>query len=331
MSHDIETCFLYQKPAWHGLGNVLTEAPNSAMAMKMGGMEWKAGLAPLEAYIPADFSPATMGIEFRKKIPHRFAVVRDTDLRILGIVSDDYRIVQNSEAFAFTDELLGGGDIKYETGGVLISPQSGTCRTWILAKSNRELNVAGDKIAPYVCFVNSFDGKSSMIAAMVTTRVVCANTLSMALGGAKRTCYIEHTGDIQSKVKEAQQVLGLVDDYVAGFPEAAEKLININLYTDEVNQFLEDLFPAPTVGDTAIKMKNRQYLKDVVLNRFEKTDNLQKFKGSGWALYNAVADVVNHADPIRKTQNWQENRFMRVVEGHAVVQRAQILIMGIKA
>lgn len=292
MSHDIETCFLYQKPAWHGLGNVLTEAPNSKMAMKMGGMEWMAALAPLEVHIPAGFSAATLGVDVRKNLPHRFAVVRDTDLRVLGVVSDDYRIVQNHEAFAFTDELLGGGDIKYETGGVLISPQSGACKTWILARSNKDFNVSGDKIAPYVCFVNSFDGKSSMVAAMVTTRVVCQNTLTMALGGAKRTCYIEHTGDIQSKVKEAQQVLGLVEDYVAGFPEAADKLININLYTDEVNQFLDDLFPAPTVGDTVIKMKNRQFLKDVVLNRFEKTDNLQKFKGTGWALYKDRKSVV---------------------------------------
>jgi phage/plasmid-like protein (TIGR03299 family) len=298
--------------------------------MEMGGMNFKAKFVPFEACIPADFSAATLGVDVRKKIPHQFAVVRDTDLRILGIVSDDYRIVQNSEAFAFTDELLGGGDVRYETGGVLISPYNGACKTWILAKSNKDFDIFGDKIAPYVCFVNSFDGKSSMIAAMVTTRVVCQNTLTMALGGAKRVCFIEHTGDIQSKVKEAQQVLGLVDDYVAGFPEAAEKLLAINLYADEVTKFLDDLFPAPEVGDTARRMANRQYLKDIVLNRFEKSADLARFKGTAWALYNSVVDVVNHVDPFRKTQNWQANRFLRVVDGHDVVQRSQALLMEIR-
>ena len=330
MSSNIETCFLYQKPAWHGLGNVLTEAPNSTVAMEMGGMKWLAKFVPLEACIPADFSGATMGVEVRKKIPHQFAVVRDIDLRVLSTVSDDYRIVQNHEAFAFTDELLGGGGVKYETGGVLISPYNGSCKTWILARSDQDFVVAGDKIAPYVCFVNSFDGKSSMIAAMVTTRVVCQNTLTMALGGASRTCYIEHTGDIQSKVKEAQRVLGLIEDYVAGFPEAAEALIARNLYADEVKKFLDDLFPAPLQGDTQKRMENRTFMKDLVLNRYEKTDNLAQFRGTAWALYNATVDVVNHADPFRKTQNWQANRFMRIVDGHGITQKAQALLMEMK-
>ena len=220
--------------------------------------------------------------------------------------------------------------MRYETGGVLVSPYNGACKTWILARSKQDFNVAGDKIAPYVCFVNSFDGKSAMIAAMVTTRVVCQNTLTMALSGAPRTCYIKHTGDIQSKVKEAQQVLGLIDGYVAGFPEAAEALIARNMYADEVKKFLDDLFPAPEKDDTPRRMKNREFLKGLVLNRYEKTDNLAQFRGTAWALYNATVDVVDHADPFRKTQNWQANRFLRIVDGHEITQMAQALLMKIE-
>lgn len=330
MSHDIETAFLAQKPAWHGLGNVLTEAPNSTVAAEMGGMNFIAKKCRISVEIPSDFSPATLGVAFSKYITGRYAVVRDTDCRVLGVVSDDYRIVQNSEAFAFTDALVGSGDVRYESGGVLISPVSHTCKTWILARTAKDFTVAGDKIAPYVCFVNSFDGKSSMVAAMVTTRVVCQNTLTMALNHAKRTWSIEHTGDIKYKVNEAQRALGLIEDYMTEFPGEAEKLIARNVYADEVKKFLDDLFPAPLEGDTDMRKKNRQYLKDLVVNRYEKPDDLSRFRNTAWALYNSVSDVMTHMKPLRSTRNWAENRFMRVVDGHDIIQKAQTLLMEIK-
>ena len=72
---------------------------------------------------------------------------------------------------------------------------------------------------------------------------------------------IKHVGDIQGKIEEAKRALGLMNEYVAGFPEAAEKLNAINLYDDEVKKFLDDLFPAPAEGDTDKRKENREYLE----------------------------------------------------------------------
>jgi phage/plasmid-like protein (TIGR03299 family) len=313
---------------WHGLGVPIDHAMTSAEAQKMSGLDWIAFFAPVEAVItlPGSLPDA---IPVRKSISHRFAVVRDKDLMCLGVVSDDYRIVQNSEAFAFTDHLIGMG-VKYETAGAIYNPYNGSVKTFMLAKTDH-ITVLGDRVEPYCVFMNSFDGKSGMIAAMTPVRVVCQNTLTMALDRAQRMWMIKHVGDIQGKIEEAKRALGLMNDYVAGFPEIAEKLNAINLYDDEIKKFLDELFPAPTEGDTDRRKDNREYMKGVVMNRFTVPEDIQKFRGNAWGLYNAVSDAITHMQPMRKTQNWRANRFLAVVDGHAVIQRAQNLLMKIVA
>ena len=313
---------------WHGLGVPIDHAMTSAEALLMSGLNWNVFFAPIEAVITLPGS-APDAVATRKLISHRFATVRDKDLMCMGVVSEDYRIVQNSEAFAFTDALVGMG-VKYETAGAIYNPHTGSVKTFMLAKTD-SVQVIGDTITPYCVFMNSFDGKSGMVAAMTPVRVVCQNTLTMALDGAQRSWMIKHVGDIQGKIEEAKRALGLMNDYVAGFPEAAEKLVAINLYDDEVKKFLDDLFPAPLEGDTDKRKENREYLKGVVMNRYTVPEDIQKFRGNAWGLYNAVSDAVTHMQPMRKTANWRSNRFLAVVDGHAIIQRAQSLLMKVTA
>jgi phage/plasmid-like protein (TIGR03299 family) len=293
-------------------------------AYRLSGMNFGVSVAPIEAVIALPD-----GTFMRKRIPHRFATIRDTDLLILGDVSADYQVVQNHEAFAFAADLAGEG-VKFETAGVLRNPYNDSVKTWMLARTDH-ITVLGDRITPYIAFMNSFDGTSGVVAALTPVRVVCENTLTLALRNAARTWTMRHTGDIQSKLNEAKRALGLIADYVEGFPEAAEDLAAVNLYRDEITKFLDDLFPAPEPeNDTELRKKNREYLKGLVLNRYETVPDVQKFRGTGWGLYNSVVDVVNHMPPLRKTKNWEENRFIRVVNGDPIIQRAQLLLMKIR-
>ena len=104
-------------------------------------------------------------------IPGFKANIRDLDNRVLGVVTDRYKVVQNEEAFSFTDSLLGEG-VTYETAGSL---QEGR-RTWILAKLPQKFIISGDEITPYLVFMNSHDGTGAIKAAMTPIRVVCQNT-----------------------------------------------------------------------------------------------------------------------------------------------------------
>ena len=128
MAANVESMFYTRKAPWHGLGVRVEEAPESKEALIQAGLDWK--VEQTDVY-------AASG----QRIPGYKANIRDIDRNILGIVGDRYKIVQNEEAFAFTDGLLGKG-VKYETAGSL----AGGKIVWMLAKLPEKYIISGDAI-----------------------------------------------------------------------------------------------------------------------------------------------------------------------------------------
>ncbi|MCD8332861.1 MAG: hypothetical protein LUB60_01795, partial [Clostridiales bacterium] len=95
MSANVESMFYVRETPWHGLGTKVMQAPDSKNALKMAGLDWTVEQEPI--YTDGEY------IEGYK------ANIRSTDRKVLGVVTDRYKVVQNEEAFAFTDELLGEG------------------------------------------------------------------------------------------------------------------------------------------------------------------------------------------------------------------------------
>ena len=137
MAANVETMFYTGRTApWHGLGVQIDEVPSSSEALRLAGLDWK--VLQRDIYT-----------EEGNKIEQFKANVRDIDQRVLGVVSDKYQVVQNDEAFAFTDALLGEG-VKYETAGSLADGRL----TWLLAKLPERYIMNGDEITPYLVFFN---------------------------------------------------------------------------------------------------------------------------------------------------------------------------------
>ena len=134
MAAAVETMFYTREKPWHGLGIRVENAPDSEEALELTGLNWQVVQEPI-------FS--TSGVE----IPGYKANVRDSDSKVLGIVSDRYKIIQNSEAFSFTDMLIGEG-VRYETAGSLF----GGRKVWMLAKLPQEYIITGERISPYLVF-----------------------------------------------------------------------------------------------------------------------------------------------------------------------------------
>ena len=192
----VETMYSTREKPWHGLGVVVKEAPTSEEALRLAGLDWN--VVQEAIYTP-----------FREKIEGFKANVRDTDRKVLGVVSDRYKVVQNVEAFSFTDELLGHG-VRYETAGSL----SGGRRVWLLARLPREYIIAGERISPYLVFSNTHDGSGSVKVAVTPVRVVCNNTLNLALETAQRSFSMVHTGNISDKITEARDTLFKAESYM---------------------------------------------------------------------------------------------------------------------
>lgn len=168
MAANVESMFYVRETPWHGLGTKVKEAPASNDALILAGLNWQVLQEPI-------FTAASEPIEGYK------VNVRDSDRKALGVVTDRYKVIQNNEAFAFTDELLGEG-VRYETAGSL----QGGKKVWLLAHMPREYIISGEQISPYLVFSNTHDGSGAIKVALTPIRVVCQNTLNLALAKANR-------------------------------------------------------------------------------------------------------------------------------------------------
>lgn len=304
MAHEVENIMYVSNEEngrfvpWHGLGTAVAEAPTSAEAIKLAGLDWIVESKPV-------FTDS--GIE----IPNYKANIRDIDQKVLGVVSNRYQVVQNKDAFDFTDALIGEG-CKYETAGSLC----GGKRIFLLARMP-ESKILDDSFENYICFTNSHDGFSSIKAVMTPVRVVCQNTLSLALSGAKRQWSTKHIGNLDSKLAEAKHTLELANDYMTEFGKAADILAHTKVTDAEVVAILDDLFPVKE-EDSDRRKRNIQEVKDQFMVCMLAPDIL-KFKGTAWSAVNAASDWATHTAPKRMTDNYQENNFNRVLDGHIVI------------
>jgi len=245
---------------------------------------------------------------------------RDCDGKILGVVSNRYKVVQNDEAFEFTDALLGEG-VTYETAGALAEGK----RTWILAKLPHHYIISGDEVTPYMVFMNSHDGSGSIKVAMTPIRVVCQNTLNLALNTAKRCWSTNHIGNIQGKMDEARDTLKLASTYMVELGKGIEELQRKKLTDKQVMEYIETFFPV-SADMSDLQMKNMRSLQLDMRRRYFDAPDLKDVGKNGYRFINAVSDFATHSKPLRETANYKENLFARIVDGNVLIDRAYEMV-----
>lgn len=305
MAANVETMMYVREKPWHGLGTMVQEAPTSADALRLAGLNWRVEPMPLQ-------------VCGGRKVENYKANVRSTDGAVLGVVSDRYRICQNTDAFDFTDSLI-GGDVRYETVGSL----QGGRKIWLLAKLP-ETKVIDDSVVPYLCFTNSHDGSGAIRAIMTPVRVVCNNTLNLALNTAKRSWAARHTGNIEAKLEEAKLCLELADKYMYELNKTADKLANTTVTDEQIQQILSELFPVKETASDREK-ENAKKIKDEYMVCWYMPD-IAKFRNTAWGAVNAMSDMVCHTKPLRNTQNYAENNWGRIMDGHAMLDKMMSLL-----
>lgn len=297
MSHEVESMFWAGREVpWHGLGKQVIEAPSSRDAIQHAGLEW--GVVKQPVFTSFGLDPIV--------VPDVYATIRETDGRILGVVGSYYKVLQNIDAFDFVDNIV-TGDVRYETAGSL----HGGKKVFLLARLPAS-QILGDEIIPYLIFTNSHDGKSAVRAALTPVRVVCQNTLNVALRGAKRIFAVCHKGDVISKMHTAKRVLELSGRYLGALQESAEALSKIIIPDNKVMELCETLIVPNGVDDlTERQYETAKQRINALKFRYDAAPDLAKIRGTGWGFINAVADYVNHEPPARLTATYKD----RLVEG----------------
>lgn len=306
---------------WHGLGTKLEKAPKNAKeAMQAAHLDWKVGLKPV--YV----GEAGMYYEVRdKKAVVRLDQWGKQGCVTLGIVGNDFRPLQNEDAFSFFDPVIRAGQMSYETAGALGDGE----RVWVMAKMNDEIVINKvDKVEKYLLLSNGHDGRTAVQIRFTPIRVVCQNTLSASLKKGEDLMKIYHDTAIHRKFGEAQAVVKKIVD---GYGELAAnfQLMGAKTVTDDgVEKYLAAVFPEPKrkKGQTerayaeAFERNKAVRKTGVKLAREGAGNDAAGVRGTVWATYNGVTELVDHH--WKYEDRWQRLNFLWFGEGERIKQRA---------
>lgn len=282
MAHNIEfinnvaqMAYAGQTP-WHKLGKKVPEDLTPEQMLEAAGLDWEVMKLPLIAN--AD------GVEIQT---NRSALVRKTDNKFLDVVSDDWKTIQNAEAFEFFNEYVMAGDMSMETAGSLRGGQI----VWGLAKVKDSFELfKGDIIQSYLLFSNFHKYGCSTDVRFTPTRVVCNNTLSMALHGkSERMIKVSHRKDFIAQ--DVKEMLGIATDKLQKYKEVAAFLGSKKAKTESVVEYFERIFPmTPGREGEGKQSKNAT----AALHLLETQPGHEYAAGTWWQPLNAVTFMTDH-------------------------------------
>jgi phage/plasmid-like protein (TIGR03299 family) len=314
MSHNLNiredgqaSFFSVREKAWHGLGLILPDCPNSEEAIKLAGLDYEVTKIPNFAQLPSG--------EFMRT--GSFSTMRTDNNVLLGDrLGKEYTVVQNREAFEFFDNIVGAKEAIFETAGAIGQGEI----IFITAKLPNVIKVANhDEVENYLLLCNSHDGSLGIVAMFTPIRVVCNNTLSAAINGKGMKLRIKHTKDVRAHLAIAQKVISMTSDRVKDAEEAFNLMAKKSLSDIAMKQYIEyvvnpklrlqevSLNDAQQAMDELVSGKTQLTIDSIYQYAFEGPgQNIESTRGTVWGAYNAITGFYNNVKSY-KTQNQRMN------------------------
>lgn len=310
MAHEVETMFSGNRETpWHRLGEVVDGVLTAREAIDAAGLNWTVDKYPCLDYEVA-FNEKGEPYHTGKIVEQtdRFYLKRSSDLKRLSIVSDVYKPFQNEQAFSFMDFLVDSGEAKYETAGSL----RGGAIIFVSMETPRHIVLPGeDTVKTYLLLRTSHDGSGRISVYVVTVRVVCMNTLTWAINGAKHSFGFTHTANVEGKVQQARESLGLAFKYEEAFQAEAESLVEITVTDDEIVALLEGTLPVRPSKDAEI---------EAVMSNVRGSETVANYRGTAWGAINGITEYYEHV----KDNRSDSALFGRMLDGQQAKFRTTI-------
>lgn len=282
MAHEIEfvdgkasMAYVGQKP-WHGLGKEVLPDLTPEQMLKAANLDWTVEKIP--AYANINGKNVAIG---------KSALVRNTDHRMIDVVSEDWNPVQNQEAFEFFNEYIMAGDMQMETAGSLRNGQI----VWGLAKVKESFELfKGDRIDSYMLFSNFHKYGFSTDVRFTLIRVVCNNTLTLSLNSAvERMVKISHR--TQFNAGDVKTMLGIATGKLAKYKEMAQFLGTKQATAENAMDYFRFVFPTAANATGDLKLSRNA---NIALSIVETQPGAEFAKGSFWQLFNTVTYMTDH-------------------------------------
>jgi len=296
MAHELETqngvasFASFREPAWHNLGTVFdTEKNTNEMLVAANLNNWNVRLEDLEI-------PSSLVSDKSYQYVVRTNPTDKTQTDVLGIVGERYVPLQNEDLFSFGDNILDGGG-RWETAG---SIRGGRVVFGSLALERETLldpNGVADVVKTYLLINTSHDGSIAIQASITPVRVVCANTLNVALNrtrkkdGVKQSFKIRHTQTAEGKITVARQALGMANSYMDEFDKMAHAMIAKEISAKDFNDIIIAAYPKPDL-DTKGAVKKWENKVDMINDIYTGEYN-GMISGNAWGAFNALTERLD--------------------------------------
>jgi len=312
-SGQYEMMYVGQKP-WHGLGQKLDKPATAEEAITAANLNWTVSQREI---ITAD------GID----LPNHRAIVRDDNKDVFGVMTQWYQPIQNAEAFGFFDSVVGTGQAIYETAGSIF----GGRRIFLTAKLPGEIRATKDDVTQkYLTLINGHDGSLALRMYYTPVRVVCNNTLNASLRDANSSdsIAIYHRGNVEKRIKDAQDALGLAHRYYDEFQNIVDRLVAKQVGAKMVDDMLAEIFQTEGKDPKhSTAFENAEKTKNMFEN--DPKQQLAGIKGTMWAFYNAVAQYADHEATVVKGA--ADKRFNAIVSGTSAGTKQKAMKLCLKS
>jgi phage/plasmid-like protein (TIGR03299 family) len=291
MAHELETVngqtafASLREPAWHGLGTVFNEEVSTAEMLKLAHLDnWNVRLE--DVAIPAGFESDKSYSFVTRTNPFD-----KTKNDVLGVVGERYVPLQNEDLFDFGDLMLDGGG-RWETAGSIKGGRQVFGSLALERQTVLDPNGVSDKVNTYLLINTSHDGSVAIQASITPVRVVCANTLNLALKGkAKQSFKIRHTQTASGKVAQAREALGLANKYMDEFDKMAQAMIETEITKSQFDAIVALAYPAPE-KDAKGSMKKHNDKIDLINSIYVGEFN-NTIAGTKWGAFNALTERLD--------------------------------------
>ena len=332
MAHDLEnqngkTSFAsFREPAWHGLGTVFTEEKNTIEMLEAANLNgWNVRLEDMEI-------PSTLTSDKAYQYVLRTNPTDKNQTDVLGIVGERYVPLQNEDLFSFGDNILDGGG-RWETAG---SIKGGRVVFGSLALERETIldpTGVADKVKTYLLINTSHDGSIAIQASITPVRVVCANTLNLALNqkkkknGVKQSFKIRHTQTAEGKIQIARETLGMANAYMDEFDIMAKAMIEKEVSAKQFNDIILAAYAKPD-ADSKGSFKKWENKIDIINDIYTGEFN-GMISGNAWGAFNALTErldwyrsarggsnesILASASGFDPAINAEKNRLLKVVQ-----------------
>jgi len=296
MAHELETqngvasFASFREPAWHGLGTVFTEEKTTTEMLSAANLSnWNVRLEDVNI-------PNHLSSDKNYQYVVRTNPTDNSQTDILGVVGERYHVLQNEDLFSFGDNILDGGG-RWETagsirGGRVVFGSLALERETVLDPSG-----VADKVKTYLLINTSHDGSIAIQASITPVRVVCANTLNLALGSKrgknaiKQSFKIRHTQTANGKVQIARETLGLANKYMDAFDVMAKAMIEKEITAGQFNDIILAAYPKPE-KDSKGAVKKWENKVDVINDIYTGEFN-GMIANTAWGAFNALTERLD--------------------------------------